>query len=94
MRELTSRTSLRQTRLHVWGPLCEPHAAVPLVSRGAAIGYAMSKIARLTASRIAKFLPIAAIGLGLVASAIWTTALVWLALDGVWFAAFSLATAL
>jgi hypothetical protein len=54
----------------------------------------MSKIARLTASRIAKFLPIAAIGLGLVASAIWTTALVWLALDGVWFAAFSLATAL
>jgi hypothetical protein len=46
------------------------------------------------ATRIAKFLPVVAIGIGLVASAIWTTALVWFAVDGLWSAAFNLATAL
>ena len=46
------------------------------------------------ATHIAKFLPVVAIGIGLVASAIWTTALVWLAVDGLWSAAFNLATAL
>jgi hypothetical protein len=54
----------------------------------------MSKIAKLTATQIARFLPVVAIGIGLVASAIWTTALVWLAVDGLWSAAFNLATAL
>ncbi len=54
----------------------------------------MSKIATLVAARTTTFLPVVAIAVGLVATAIWTTALVWFALDGLWFAAFRLVTAL
>ena len=49
----------------------------------------MLKIAGLIPTRIAESFPIVAVGIGLVASTIWTAALVWLAIDGVWTATFS-----
>jgi hypothetical protein len=58
------------------------------------VGCAISKIAGVVATRIAEFSPVVAVGIGLTAGAIWTIALVWLAIDGVWAATVSLANAL